>query len=120
MIIEFFIAVFAGSCFLLNWSSKKYDRDWALVTAIVALGISSIALIVWPMAYYGDISRIQYFKSVQQTAERGRSGDQHLEGAAFRLEIAERNGWLAKAQYWNDTIFDQFIPDEVDSLTPIE
>lgn len=113
MLIAIFVCAFALGCHLsLMW-------EWEL-TGLAVLLVSGMGLFFWPTSQMIETSNIQSFKSVQQTMQQQRDSGDGIEGAAFRLKIADQNSWLAKAQFWNDTLFDPYIPDEVDELQPIQ
>jgi len=86
------------------------------------MGVVCIALflIVWPLNYYFTTADIQRFNAVQETINRARERGAVMESAAFQLEIASENKWLAAQKFWNSTTFDMCIPDEVERLEPIE
>ena len=115
MIIAVLLIVFAAACWSLRVSIKRYDTGRYFVFGMLGVIFSSIGLLVWPLNYYCTVGNIQYFNAVKETTEEGRAGEHVLEGVTFRIEIAEWNGWLRRQQYWNDTIWDPFIPDEVDA-----
>ena len=83
----------------------------------VVLFVALMALIFHPMEVRGNIAR---FQSIEETARVARENGDEIEGAAFRMKIADANAWLAEQKYWNDTTFDIFIPDEVEDLEPIQ
>jgi len=39
-----------------------------------------------------------------------------IENAAIQIEIAKWNQWIAGKKYWNDTLFDIWIPDEIETI----
>ena len=122
--------------FAFTMLGVTYRSEWFMGTVVVG-GLLFIALILWPVTYYSEKANIQAFKSVQQTIETARQQGEtyvgpafglpcagehgaRIESAAFQMKIADVNMWLVKMQYWNETIFDIFIPDEVMALQPIK
>ncbi len=80
-----------------------------------------ILIILWVVFYASNTSDIQKYYATKQTVEASRSKDIDLvERAALTQSIIEVNSWLSEIQYWNETIFDQAIPDEVMKLKPIK
>lgn len=79
------------------------------------------ALILLPANYYEVKGEIQEYYALEQTVNNARSGRiNDIERAALASKIAETNMWLANIQYWNETIFDICIPDEVIKLDPLQ
>ena len=82
-----------------------------------------VALGALPVNYYGTKARIEQFQATRATYEVARksySQPSITERAAILMDIADQNRWLKNAQYWNDTMFDIWIPDEVMNLKPLE
>ena len=119
MIIILLFLLIPVSAWLLAKSDKYPYRTWQLALGMVLIFPSILGLVSWPLSYYCELSNIQAFHSYRQTTETQRGIMDGLEGAAYRSKVAEWNAWLRKSQYWNDTIFDPYIPDEVDELEPI-
>ena len=94
------------------------DKFWIEL----ATGFSIAALIAWimvaPINHMATHGEIQQFLSVKETVEYARKLNT-IENTALQLQIIEANRWLREEQYWNDTLLDIAIPDEVDNLEPI-
>jgi hypothetical protein len=89
---------------------------------LVSIGVVLlIVLFTLPFIHYSIKSQIVEFKSVQTTLENARENKNAspYEIAAIQQKVVDANKWLASNQYWNDTIFGWYIPDEVDDLKPI-
>lgn len=98
------------------WANTDYDIVYFILS--LALGIF---LMFWLACYAKNLSYIQQFKATKNTIEVQRKADiDPLERAKLTEEIIEMNSWLAKAQYWNGTMFGQAVPDAVMLLEPIE
>lgn len=65
-------------------------------------------------------ANINEFVVTKVTIEQARSSGIAIENAAIQHKIIECNQWLAKAQYYNSSIWGWWIPDKVDSLELIE
>lgn len=70
-----------------------------------------------PLTVKGEIRE---FESIRQTIAVARETGNELEKAAIQHKIIDNNEWLAGVVYWNETIFDIFIPDEVMQLKPLK
>ena len=97
----------------------KTDLFVALLTTMFSGIILVTALIGLPISHYTVKCEIAQFKSVEETLTIARAGGTNIESASFQLEIANMNKWLSRVQYWNGTMFDIYIPDEVNKLRPI-
>jgi hypothetical protein len=93
-----------------------------IIVAIIVVAVLGIGLLCLPINYYSEVSNIQAFNSVEETVQIARSKGKltEFERAALTQKIVGWNAWLRKAQYWNNTTFDWYIPDEVDNLEPLE
>lgn len=95
--------------------TRTYDTlGFCLV--IIFIIVFMVTAIAWPVKYYEFISDINKFKATQQTISESRKDMDSIERATLTQKIIEQNQWLANMKYWNKTIFDQAIPDEVDKL----
>lgn len=59
---------------------------------------------------------IAEFKGLQETVVLMRKADNKFEKVSVIRDVAKYNSWLKSIQYWNHTIIDPAIPDEVDAL----
>lgn len=89
-----------------------------LTTTGVVLLVMSAATI--PIERMATLAGIEQFKATQKTYEVARNKNVDLEKAAIQLDVAEQNRWLAGKKYWNATVFDIWIHDEIETLSPIE
>jgi hypothetical protein len=93
----------------------------AMMAALTSGLLLSMALIFLPLEHMGAHARIQEIQAIQQTADRARlHGGRALESAAFQVKVAEANAWIAKKQYYRQTVFALWVPAVVDDLEPIE
>lgn len=124
IIILILIAVLVVSVILMEEGDKRTNEYFffgGLLLSLMFGGVLLITLIFIPIERMEIQSEIEQFESVQKTAERMRENDQRiLESASFQSRVADENKWLAEMQYWNDTVMDIWVPDEVDYLEPIE
>ena len=97
--------------------------DFEIIGGIITIAgmmFLFVALIGIPPKNYRYHNDIQIFKSVELSINNARINNIGLENAALQLQVIEANKWLASAQYWNSTIFDIYVPDEVDDLKQIK
>ena len=87
---------------------------------VISISILVVAVLLWPLFYMSIESEIDGFESVRMTVNKSRNNISPIETAAIQLKIAEMNEWLVKIQYWNETIFELYIPDEVNNLEIIQ
>ena len=98
-----------------HWDTFGPDIVMVLSGLFLAIAIAGI-----PLNKLGVRANIERFYAIADTAEYARSSGDALEGAAFRLKIAEANQWLAEAKYWRGTTFWIYWPDEIDDMEPIK
>lgn len=102
------------------WLANKHSTELlGIMVAALAGVLLFIALIGVPFNRMEVYSNIAEFQSVRATITAARSRGESLENAAMQLKVAETNAWLANAHYWNQTLFDIWIPDVVMHLEPI-
>ena len=96
--------------------------DWDFLGGLLAV-LSAVAFVIALLTVLANRmevhSGIARFHSVRATAEAAEQSDDPLEGAAWRLKVAESNEWLASQQYLNGTLIDLWVPDSVMELEPI-
>lgn len=108
------------------FSWRWYDDDSYNGFAFgAALFISSVLLVVslimLPINYYNVKAEIQSYYALKDTIEVSReNGNSEIERAALVQKIADNNTRLANLKYWNGTILDIFIPDEIENLDPLK
>ena len=77
------------------------------------------AMITLPVIHWDINSEIQQFKSVESSITQART-KLDIESAAIYVKIIDSNKWLVDKKYWNETLFDIWIPDEVEDLKPLK
>ena len=116
IIISLVVLLFLG----IYLGNKLEDFEVGFGLMFISGLLLFISVIVFPIERYTTFSDIQEFNSVNSTIKTARLNGRALEAAAIQHKIVESNQWLARKQYWNDSIFDIWIPDEVMSLEPIK
>jgi hypothetical protein len=101
----------------IYWYKRDEWNDLALGLSFLFSLVTIIALIILPISYYDGKAEIKRYYALKQTIEDSRkNGISDVERAALTKKIAEYNADLANVKYWNDTIFDIYIPDELAEL----
>jgi amino acid transporter len=101
----------------IYWYSKDEWNGFALTLSFVFSTATIIALILLPILYYDGKAEIKRYYALKQTIEDSRKNElSDIERAALTKKIVEYNADLASVKYWNDTIFDIYIPDELAKL----
>ncbi len=99
---------------------KYYSLAGALV-CIISLAILCISLITLPLVRLNERANIETYHSFIETLNNTNINRlEDVEKALMRDKILEINSWLARSKYYNDTILDWFIPDEILKLEPIK
>lgn len=103
-----------GVC-LLVWGSWGWEAIGIISALTGGLGlllcVSTIPLN--RMAWQSTFVEVEAIRT-------SRASDDPVEGAAWRMKAAEVNAHLASGRYYNGTVFDIWIPDQVESIAPIE
>lgn len=95
------------------------DNDLWMFPSFILGVVILVFLICLPFSYYGTKGNIAEFNSVKETLKIARDRGESIENAALQMKVIDSNKWLASTKYWNSTLFDSFIPDEVERLEPI-
>lgn len=121
--ILFIIAVSVALLFIGCRLIRRYDGYDNLGFCILIV-VSVLLLVIFtlgPTEYYVNLSNIQAYHAIKDTIAAAREDDVgDIERAALANKIIGVNAWLAEKQYWNRTIVDPFIPDEVMDLEPLK
>lgn len=93
---------------------------WGGLIAVLGGSVLVIGLVALPICHMDAHAKIAEIQAMRDTAAAARLTDDGIEGAAFRMKIAEANQWIARAKYYRTTAFAIWIPAEVESLEPIQ
>lgn len=103
------------------WCVSEPSDEIALVSAGVSVLLLGICLIALPFNHYSGNAEIQRYYALKESYESSRSEKiSEFERATIAQKIAEYNADIASVKYWNGTIFDIFIPDELAELDPLK
>lgn len=120
LILFFLIALGAYITIKLEPSGNDIFGIFIVLPAFICL---IVAIIILPVNYYSEKANIEKFKITEQTyqvARKNLKNNQIIENAAIQMDIAKQNRWLVRTQYWNNTIFDLWFPDQIEKLKPIQ
>jgi len=118
MILLILGILFIISSILLAKTNSRFEL-WLATTLATGL-FFCLALIFLPISYFTIKSEIQEYKTFVKLVENARPRNNKYEMITVQLKIIDMDTWLANRQYWNNTIFDIYIPDEIMQLKPIE
>jgi len=119
------IAAILIGAFLLSASNRVHSWVGNAIefSGLVLIAVSSGALIVFLVSVPANRMKVHAhiaeMRAIQETAAAFRADGADFEDAAFQLRVAEANQLLARAKFYNGTIFDIWIPDEVEDIEPI-
>ena len=105
-------SVLIGYCFRNNWG------DWHISGIVLFMFVTPlfvISLITIPLNRMGVYSRILEIEAIR-TTDKG----SELNSATWRTQAAIINAEIASMKYYNHTVWGIWIPDEIDTLKPIE
>ena len=106
----------------ITWGQSvkwHWESIGPLLLTVIGVVMLTVAIITLGTERLDVHARIRGFRAVATTIAVARESDATWEIAAFQRTIAEKNEWLARKQYWNQTIFDLWIPDAVMGLEPL-
>ena len=115
------VALIVSGFWLYKRSPRLSDRG---DTGILLMVLPTITLVIL-LCLLGHSriviqSEIQEYYAVKKTLEKARQHNKTWEIVVLQMRVAEMNQWRASIIYLNNTIFDSFIPDEVENLEEIE
>jgi hypothetical protein len=102
--------------FVMSERSYCFDIGW-FVLALISGCILFIALVIFPINHIEARSFIIQYYAAKETINQSRQAEiSDIERATLTNTITTINAEIANYQYWNKTIFDIYIPDEVMEL----
>jgi len=124
IIIIFLVITILASVILGTYCAEKRQSELSDLFSFSFLALSAtllISLVLLPIKQSSIRSEIAEFLATKNSVESARlDKDLAYESIMITKEIIEANKWLAKRQYWNETLFDIWIPDKVMELKPIK
>lgn len=87
----------------------------------VASGFTLLGVIIaLPICHFETKADISSFMAIQTTIEQARRDNASLEIVAIQHKIVECNEWLARKKYYNSSILNLWVPNEINELEPIK
>jgi len=122
MLIILGLLICGAGFWLLQHFARAYSgAEFAGQIGGICCGIMLLAgVICIPVGYMEVMGEIAEFRSVQSTLGASRASGSESERYAVLMKVADSNKWLASQKYYNSTIFDIWIPDEIEALEPIQ
>nr|WP_145401679.1 hypothetical protein [Paenibacillus xylanexedens] len=97
-------------------AKRHYEFTGIIITLIAGLGVLTVAM-AWPTTYFENVVNIEVYETTKNSITYARESDlSEFERAALTSKIIEVNENLAKAKYWNNTMFGDLIPDKMAKL----
>jgi len=124
MILLISLLILTGICRGFWWHAVNKKHDFMPISMLFTI-VSGILLIVVllgiffvPYTIKGEIAA---YRAVENSIINARATDfADVERAALTQKIIDTNKWLARTQYDNNTLWDIFIPDEINELEPLK
>lgn len=116
-----FFGVLSGLILIGLEFYNEYYISIAGLTLYVSVFILCLSLIILPITRFTVKANIQGYHSLVETLNNVNTDElEDVEKALIRENVIQVNTWLNRVKYFNNTIFDWFIPDEVLDLEPIK
>ncbi len=122
MLIFVILCIFLAISIVLKIKYSEFSTLGTIgILGIILFGMGFLFFsILLPTQYYTKLSKIQQYYALEKTLETARQRGNDFENAALQQKIIEMNQWLAGSQYWNEGIWEIFIPDKVMDLKPLQ
>lgn len=116
------IIIFVIGLIILKQSDSAFGWQYMAGTLITIISgiILFVSLIGLSLNRMETFAKIAEYKSVEVTIQQTRNDNNQLENVALQHKVIDCNKWLASQLYYNGTLFDIWIPDEILELTPIK
>jgi hypothetical protein len=112
----FAVLMVAGLLYLASNRYGAWDTLAFCAATIGGIGVAVCAMTI-PLDRMGWQSTFIEIEAIRET--RG-TDSASIEDAAWRMKAAEVNAKLASGRYYNSTLFDIWIPDQVNDVDPIK
>ncbi len=124
IILAISIGVLVAGILLLKNSN---GNDWKAPTGFIAVFVAAVVLfmmaVAFPVNYLLVTSDIvkheEYRRTINEMRNRVFEANP-VEGAAIFLKILNTNAAIADYKYWNERIWDLWIPDKIMNVKPIK
>lgn len=117
MLIVIILSILIAGFMYANVFYDNYDMEvLTMIGSVVSGFLLFIAIITIPISRMEVKSEIRKFNQTISTIAIARKNAGEIERAALQHDIIEKNNWLQNQRYWNETIWDIYIPDKVMKL----
>lgn len=118
------LSLFAVSlaCFVIAQRikySSELDVPFLIVGVITAITFF-LFLIAVPLERMDTLAGMAKVEATRIAFEESRKSGDNVERYTRLDEIISVNQWLAKEKYYNNSAFDLWVPDEIESIQPIK
>ena len=89
------------------------------IISIVSIVIFISGISTIPISRMEYQANIREYAALETTLQEMRKKES-IENTAIQLKVAECNQWLARSKYWNNSVWDLWIPNEIENINPIK
>src|SRR6185503_816045 len=98
------LVLFVAGAAIMKYASYDWE-DWGIVPVFVGgLGLLFGGLTM-PLSRMEAHAHMAAIVALQEPAAAARASNDGIEGAAYRMKVAEANQWIAEQKYYRTTIF---------------
>jgi hypothetical protein len=101
---------------LIFWGGLDWEVHGMIANLVGGVGLAFCVTTI-PLERMGWKSTFLEIEAIRETRGTDTAG---IEDAAWRMKAAEVNAKLASGRYYNSTMFDLWIPDQVDDVEPLK
>ena len=117
IIVFFVIPILIGFIGIIIYRSWSCNLE---SLGMILIGIGTLMIIICAVCFLAEQvevrNQIIRYNVLKETVEEARKNGDKIERAAVMRDIITNNKVLGSYKYWNKTIFDIFIPDEINDL----
>ena len=118
-----FILIVCFAAFLIGCllaTSSRYD--WREPVGVIMASTAAVAFLIGAATVPINRMGVRAYIAAVEASRMTKAVDvsDPIEGAAWRMYAAKTNAGLAEWRYYNKGPFDIWIPDEVESVKPIQ
>lgn len=115
IVISSLIILLIAGLLLIKYDYKsKYEIDFIGYMVSVLSGVALTILLILLITFHVTVEAdMRMYNVTKQTIEEQRKVPNNLENAALTEKIIEINQIIESDRYWNETIWDIWIPDRL-------
>lgn len=115
------IGIVLGLLIFIGKGFDFYECSALIGIPIVVLSAVFIILVLaLPAKRMEEKGEIRNYFAVKAVIESARAGGNSVESATLLSEVIKTNKWLVNSRYWNESVWDIYIPDKVMELRPLK